>query len=184
MAYTATLPKALAISLLLLSAPALANDEDNTENLPFSPPASNTAAPVASGDTGQDITADASTPATKSSVPITSGGIGEDMDRLKSVQNQYNLKLLITEKNGIFLSDVAVLIEDKKGHTLANTVTEGPILLAKLAPGTYQIKASRHGEEVKNMKVTVGSGKLNAYQITFRDTDDRISGDPKTVSLK
>jgi hypothetical protein len=155
------LPQAFAAALLLLSTPALADDGDNAADVPFS------------------------APATKSSVPLTTGGIGEDMDRLKSIQKQYNLKLLITEKNGIFLSDAAVRIKDRKGDVIADTTAEGPILLARLTPGTYKIQVFRHGSgEEKDLKVTVVSGRLRACQVTFENTDDRTSGDPKTVSLK
>jgi hypothetical protein len=126
-----------------------------------------------------------STPANSDAdIAVISGGIGEEMDHLKSIQNQYTLKLLITEENGIFLSDVAVHIEDKQGHPIVDTVTQGPVLLANLPKGTYKVVVRRRNDEVKELKVTVTPGKLHAYQVAFSNTDDRDSGDLKTTPLQ
>lgn len=117
-------------------------------------------------------------------IPLVSGGVGEDdLEHLKSIQNQYDLKLLITEDNGTFLSDVSVHIEDKQGRTVVDTTTDGPILLVKLPTGNYKITATRH-DETKNTRINVTSGKLRAYQFRFHNTDPRVSGDPRTVTLQ
>lgn len=134
---------------------------------------------------GYEDAAPATAPLTDySDIPVISGGIGEELDYLKSIQHHYNLKLLITESNGIFLSDVEVHIEDKQGNEVADLVAEGPIVLAKLPAGSYKIKATRHEDEVREIKVFVKAGKLNAYSVAFHNTDPRESGDPKTTSLQ
>lgn len=145
----------------------------------------------APADTTKDLTTEA--PVAKPSVAdasespdgdIVSGGIGEDeLAHIQSIQKQYDLKLLITEKNGTFISDVAVHIEDLKGNTIVDTTTEGPILLAKLPTGKYKVRAQRN-EEVKETKVSVTKGKLHAIMFGFSNTDERDSGDPRTTPLK
>lgn len=199
---TISLTAALLMGTMLIAAPAFAregDDEDTQDNAPYADaaPAGHAAAAESAARNSRDDEdnspfAEATPPAAnehatgshvKASIPITSGGVGEeDMARMKSVQNQYNLKLLITEANGTFLSDVFVHIEDSKGHPLADANAEGPILLADLPPGKYKLKIHRH-DEIKEKQVSVVKGKLSAYQITFTDTDPKFSGDPKTTSV-
>ena len=108
-----------------------------------------------------------------SSVPMMSGGVGSDeMEQLRQIQNQYNLKLLFTETNGVFLSEVPVRIEDKKGQVVLDTTTGGPVLLVTLPAGTYKVTAQQNGE-TKEQKVTVGKS-LRSYQIRFTAQDERL----------
>lgn len=161
-----SLTSVLLAATMLISSPILAADGSD---MPFAE--QQTDAPASQNEA-------ANNPA------LTSGGVGEEeMSRLKSIQNQYNLKLLITERNGTFLSDIDVHIIDSKGNEVAETTTEGPVLLAKLPVGKYKIRAERH-EEVKEQKVTVTGKGLSAYLISFRDTTERDSGDPRSTSLK
>lgn len=97
------------------------------------------------------------------SVPYISGGIGDDeFDEIASQKDKYNTKLLFTEANGEYLSDVAVAITDSKGNAVLSIVTEGPVLLVKLKPGTYKVKATEAGR-VKESRLSVGA-KGRAYQ--------------------
>ncbi|HEU5046738.1 MAG TPA: hypothetical protein VFT64_02740 [Rickettsiales bacterium] len=147
---------------------------DTTRDLTTEAPGENASEPVE--NEAQD---------NNSSVDIVSGGIGDDeLAHMKSIQNQYDLKLLITEKNGTFISDVAVHIEDMKGHVLADVTAEGPILLANLPTGKYKVRAQRGDDEVKDAKISVVKGKLRAYMFSFKNTDERDSGDPRTTPLK
>jgi hypothetical protein len=125
--------------------------------------------------------ADAMTAAAPSqSVAVISGGVGEhEMDVLKSVENQYTVKLILTEKNGVYLSGVGVKITDAKGATIVDTVTKGPLMLAALPVGAYQITAVSEGES-KEQKITVTDKGLKTYQIGFRSVDTRV--DPPTNS--
>lgn len=195
---------ALLVGALFLSAPVIAlegDDADTQDNAPYADAApadghtraaaerntstSDDQSPFAEATPpapGEEVIADNST--TKSSVPVVSGGVGdEDMARMKSLQSKYNLKLLITEANGTFLSDTHVQIKDMKGRTLADASTDGPVFLAKLPVGKYKVAVRRHDQEFKERVVSVNQSKLSAYQITFADTDPKTSGDPKTTSL-
>jgi hypothetical protein len=109
----------------------------------------------------------------KQDIPLVSGGVGEDeMNYIKSVERQYSLKLLFTEANGIFLSDLPVSINDKQGHTLVSTVTKGPILLVNLPPGTYNINVSDGGQN-QQKKLSVPDHGQRVYQFRFAGTDQR-----------
>ena len=84
-----------------------------------------------------------------SSGPVTyvSGGIGEDSAaRMAALGKDFNLKLLFAAKDGHYLAKVAVIISDARGGKVLEAVSEGPFLLAKLAPGKYQVKATYAGE--------------------------------------
>lgn len=103
---------------------------------------------------------------TETAVPMASGGVGEeDFDALAAQTDKFNVKLLFTETNGDYVSDVAVSIADAKGKEIASTVTDGPILLMQLKPGTYKVKATEAGR-VQEHKLAVGKGR--AYlQVRF-----------------
>jgi hypothetical protein len=103
-------------------------------------------------------------------VRIVSGGIGDDMELLKSVEKQYDLKILFTETGGAYISDVQVRIEDSKGLLVAEDKTKGPILLVNLPTGTYKVTASYAGE-TKIQKVSVRLKSLRGYQIRYQTTE-------------
>ena len=160
----------LLAATMLVSTPVFAADEDET------------AAPFA--EEHRDASGIPGNASASNTPPLISGGVGEeDMSHLKAVQGEYNLKFLITEKNGTFLSDIAVHIADLKGHTIVDTTTEGPVLLIKMPAGKYKVTATRH-DETSTRKISVGSKGLSAYIINFNNTDERESGDPRSTSLK
>ncbi len=161
-------PLTLLAATVMFASPVLAADENDGD-----------------GDLTIADNAQANAAMPRTTVPFISGGVGEDeMARIRSLQDQYDLKLLITEKNGVFLSDVHVSIEDRKGNTILETDTQGPVLLINLPDGKYTVKATRHDGETKITHVTVKQGKLHAYQVAFSSTDERVSGDAKTTPLK
>jgi hypothetical protein len=87
------------------------------------------------------------------------------MNYIKSVEHQYDLKLMFTEANGTFLADLPVTIS-KGGNTVVSTVTNGPILLVNLPAGTYNVTAS-DGASSKEQKITVSPGSKRTYQFRF-----------------
>lgn len=181
-----SLPLILLAATTLVGAHVLADDDDasypaDQQEAPHSHPM----IPASSAISDDNDTDNAEDNAQQDNSMLISGGVGDDdLAHMKSIENQYNIKLLIAEQNGTFLSNVKVHIEDKKGQTVADTTTEGPILLAKLPAGTYKITATRRNGEVKTFKATVAGKKLRAYSVTFKNTDERDSGDPKTTPLQ
>ena len=94
-------------------------------------------APAASGLAQTDI---------PRSPPYTAGGIGADeMERLNARAGEFNLKLVFTLKEGNYLSDVAVVVKDRGGHTVLAFTSPGPLALAKLPRGPYVVEATYEG---------------------------------------
>jgi len=102
----------------------------------------------------------------ENAAPVVSGGVGDDERlALEAQENQYNLKLLFTGERGMYLSDVQVTISDKEKNTVVDTLTDGPILLAKLPAGRYTLNASVASFD-KTMKLKLGD-KLQKLSINF-----------------
>ena len=90
-------------------------------------------------------------PTSSSSVPYVSGGVGYDeRARLEAVKSQYNLRLLFAISGaGSYLSGVKVLIQDPKGNTVLETVSNGPWFFAQLPPGAYTVTLDNQGQVQK-----------------------------------
>jgi hypothetical protein len=79
--------------------------------------------------------------------PSISGGAGADArEELLAMEREYNLKIIAAENSGDYLANVKVVIESSRKALVLDTTMDGPILLAKLAPGTYTIKATSDGQ--------------------------------------
>ena len=99
-------------------------------------------------------------------VPYISGGVGADArEALLAKEKEYNLKIIAAEKSGDYLADVKVVIESARKERVLDTTMEGPILLAKLAPGTYTIRATSGGQTL-TQTVTIPAQGLR--QVDFR----------------
>ena len=99
-------------------------------------------------------------------VPYISGGAGADeREELRAKEKEYNLKIIAAEKAGDNLAGVKVLIESARKERVLDTTMEGPILLAKLAPGTYTIRAT---SERQTLTQTVTIPAQGLRQVDFR----------------
>ena len=98
--------------------------------------------------------------------PHISGGTGEDERAdLLTKEKEYNLKVIGAAKSGDYLAGVKVVIESAKNERVLDTTMDGPILLAKLAPGTYTIKATS-GSQTLTQTVTIAGQGLR--RVDFR----------------
>jgi hypothetical protein len=99
-------------------------------------------------------------------VPYISGGAGVDArEELLAKEKEYNLKVIAAEKSGDYLAGVKVVIESARKEQVLDTTMEGPILLAKLAPGTYTVRATSSGQTLTRT-VTIPAQGLR--QVDFR----------------
>jgi hypothetical protein len=99
-------------------------------------------------------------------VPYISGGTGADArQELLAKERDYNLKIIAADKSGDYLADVQVVIESARKERVLDTTMEGPILLVKLAPGTYTIKAT---SDDKTLIRTVTIAAQGLRQADFR----------------
>ena len=98
--------------------------------------------------------------------PHISGGTGADeRAELLAKEKEYNLKILGAAKSGDYLAGVKVTIESATKERVLDTTMDGPILLAKLAPGTYTIRATS-GSQTLTQTVTIAGQGLR--QVNFR----------------
>ncbi len=99
-------------------------------------------------------------------VPYISGGAGADSrEELLAKEKDFNLKIVAADKSGDYLAGVKVVIESAKKSQVLDTTMDGPILLAKLLPGTYTVRASSDGQTLTRT-VTVAAQGLR--QVDFR----------------
>jgi hypothetical protein len=100
-------------------------------------------------------------------VPYLSGGVGADArEELQAKEKEYNLKIVAAEKSGDYLAGVKVVIESARKEQVLDTRMEGPILLAKLAPGTYTIRAVNDGQTLTRT-VTVPAQGLGRVDLRW-----------------
>jgi hypothetical protein len=100
-------------------------------------------------------------------VSFVSGGVDdESLDRLKAMVPEFNLKMVFALNSGAFLTDVNVAIVDARGNPVLQTKSEGPWLLAKLPPGSYQVIATEGGNSITR-NIAIGGGKLSTLDFRW-----------------
>ena len=87
---------------------------------------------------------------TEGGVTYLSGGVGHDEAiAMRKEAKQYSLSMFFSEgKRGEFVSDVHLVVKDKTGKIVFNTVSDGPILLVKLPAGDYFVTADMDGKKL------------------------------------
>lgn len=106
-------------------------------------------------------------PVSGSAVPFISGGVGdESMAAIAAREKSFDLKLFFVGQSGSYLSDIRVTITDASGKGLLLATSEGPVMLADLPNGTYDIKAQKNGQTLEQ-KLTVKRGKLAITYFRF-----------------
>jgi len=99
-------------------------------------------------------------------VPHVSGGIGADeREELRAKETEYDLKIVTAATSGDYLAGVRVVIESAANEPVLETTMDGPILLAKLPPGSYTITATAGGGTL-TQTVTIPAEGLR--QVDFR----------------
>jgi hypothetical protein len=100
-------------------------------------------------------------------VSYVSGGVGEESrERLKAFASAFNLKLLLARKSGEYLGDVGVVITDATGAKILTATAEGPIFMANLPAGSYEVAATTEGLTQKQ-RVAVVKGKLGTLHFRW-----------------
>jgi len=117
-------------------------------------------ASVASAKSGQSVTS-------SSGVTYVSGGAGtEEIDQLRSMEKDFNLKMVFALTSGAYLAEVNVSIVDAANKVVLDTLAEGPWFPARLPPGTYQVNAS-YRTNVEHRSVTVTAGTLSTVELRW-----------------
>lgn len=83
-------------------------------------------------------------------VKILTGGVGDAAQQaIREQADGYSFWLTLTGRDGVYLADVQVRIENEKGEEVLETTTEGPFLLADLPPGRYAVRAMADGRRAE-----------------------------------
>jgi len=106
-------------------------------------------------------------------VVFVSGGVGEDEQHaMQAMRGDYNLNLLFSiQGSGEYLSDVKVQVADSTGNTVLESVSDGPMLFAKLKPGRYAITVDREGRVV-HKKATISGTKRTSLIFTWPQNEE------------
>lgn len=86
-----------------------------------------------------------------------SGGVGiEERNLMQRKAGAYDLDLSFADKQGHYLSDVSVVIDNENGTQLVNSTATGPFFYIDLPTGKYDVKASfdNQTEEIKNLNIS------------------------------
>ncbi|MFO0388180.1 MAG: hypothetical protein ACK502_00460 [Alphaproteobacteria bacterium] len=84
------------------------------------------------------------------------GGVGdEEKAQLAMVENDFNMRLLITGNAGAFISGAMVRVMDKDNRLVLSTDGAGPYLYAFMPAGTYTFEVTAPEGGIKTAKVTV-----------------------------
>ena len=120
------------------------------------------AAGLLPGSAAQAQTDNALPPVQKSgAVEYLSGGIGlDESTAIKGASRHWPLSLVFSVQaagKAEFASDVKLEIRDAKDAVVLETTASGPFLLAKLAPGSYSLRATLADKSLQR-KVQVKAG--------------------------
>ena len=97
---------------------------------------------------------------TSGNVNYVSGGVGDDsLQRMTALAKDYNLQLTFAARPGNYLADVKVSIRYARGARVIEAVSDGPLLLARLPPGRYEIVASLEGVSNRQATTVAAAGQ-------------------------
>lgn len=83
------------------------------------------------------------------------------------MQDEFNLKLVFSTKDGAYISGVLLDVENDQGTSIIVTETNGPWFMADLPAGMYRVKAS-HLQEKRTKNVTVKPDDLKVERFTWK----------------
>lgn len=109
-------------------------------------------------------------------VQYLSGGIGDgEASAIQSASKQWPLTLefaIKTRHGAEYAADVAVKVRDTHGQTALDTHAQGPFLLAKLAPGAYNVDATLDGKTLHQQVVVKTGQPAKAVMVWPAGTDN------------
>jgi hypothetical protein len=80
-------------------------------------------------------------------VAFASGGIGAaSQEDLRARERDFNLKLVFTLVEGDYVANVNVVIRDGGGRTVLQHEAPGPLFMARLPSGNYQVTTTYEGQ--------------------------------------
>ncbi len=79
-----------------------------------------------------------------------------EVRQISDPAREQGLNLGFAEVSGAFLGDVSLVITDRSGTEIVNTVVDGPWFFAPLPAGSYNVKAVFHDQlkQIKGVKLS------------------------------
>jgi hypothetical protein len=115
-------------------------------------------------------------------VPVRSGGSSlDEFAELNRQASDYSLKLILAAKrSGAYLADVDVVVRSLPSREVVlEHRSEGPLVLAALPPGRYEVTASYGqvlpGAPTTNTRIVTISPSGLAQMVLYFDTGDQVS---------
>ena len=97
-------------------------------------------------------------------IPYLSGGVGlDEREALRAVSGGYNLHVTCALREGNYLSDVHMAIQNAEGATVLETIPQEPWLFTNLPPGTYTVVASSQGKVQQRITHVPTTGHAEVY---------------------
>ncbi|GLS03207.1 hypothetical protein GCM10007860_03500 [Chitiniphilus shinanonensis] len=95
---------------------------------------------------------------------FVTGGVGdEELASLNAVKPQYNVRLLLTQKDGAYVAGVPVTVVDRKGTTILESESKGPYFFVQLPDGNYRISATYEGKTLARTVSVKGNAARNVH---------------------
>ena len=103
-------------------------------------------------------------------ISFINGGIGdEELAEVKAKAAEFNVHVMLSAKNGEFISDVSLRILDSKDAPLVAVSDAGPYFYAHMAAGTYTLETTAANGEKKTAKITVGAKGTVKQHIVYNE---------------
>jgi hypothetical protein len=84
----------------------------------------------------------------KNGIEYVHGGVGKSaLKKIDQVEDEYDLKAVFTNARGAYLAEVEVTLRSVDGDHALDVTTSGPVLLADLPPGNYELEANVPGRD-------------------------------------
>ncbi|HJV53557.1 MAG TPA: hypothetical protein VJ652_18970 [Noviherbaspirillum sp.] len=122
-------------------------------------------------------------PKTQGDVTYLCGGVGADeASYMKQQASGYDLMLTFAARNGAYLANVDVGIQDAKGNKVLQAKCDGPMLLVDLPKsGTYRIHADANGYRLdRTAKVTARHQKNSRVASVVMSWPQQVAEAPST----
>ena len=93
---------------------------------------------------------------TENGISYLSGGVSdEETEQLKSLADDYNLRLLLTGLSGEFLGGATMVLKDASGAALLTLREAGPEVYARVPAGKYTVEVTNAAGVSKSTALTV-----------------------------